>query len=379
MFGKKPNLASEKPPVSINVQTIPADFYGGVNPVVKFKNVEKEIIINSKPALTSAEKKMLDRSTAVGGEGFHVVDLFSNRKYAALIGAGLFVLIVGAVGGYYVWQSRFTAVSPQPAAPKIEIPSSTFSESVGTSTISEIFLPTTTTSTAETSPDDVPIDFPSVLLGDSPDLDEDGVSDVAEDLFATDPSKPDTDEDSYTDGHEIFYLYNPAGKEPERLIESGYVTEYENPVFGYKLYYPRNWAIGTVDNSARQVLISTITGENIEIRTFDLMSGQTVADWFAKWVPNEGAQARNKVQTRFFEQGESRADSLVYYFYDSNHVYVLLYHTTDSNAVHYRSVMVMMARSFRSAGFVPPENVSSTSTATDVFPSEMPASINPGS
>lgn len=377
MFGKKSNVASEKSSSPISVQTIPADFYGGVNPVVKFKNVEKEIILDSKLALTSAEKKMLDQSTAVGSDGFHLVDLFTNRKYAALIGAGLFVIIVGAVGGYYVWQSRQNAVSPPPA-PQIEVPSSAVSEPVVTTTVPEIIIPTTTVTTTA-SLDEAPIDFPSFLLGDGADLDDDGVSDIAEDLFATDPSKPDTDEDSYTDGHEIFYLYNPAGKEPERLIDSGYVKEYENPVFGYKLYYPSNWAVGTVDNSARQVLLSTITGENIEIRTFDLVPGQTVSDWFTQWVPGEDVKTRAKAQTRFFESGESRTDSLVYYFYDNNHVYVLLYHTTDSNAVNYRSVMVMVARSFRSAGFVSAESTSSTSAATGMFPTEMPASINPGS
>lgn len=375
MFGKKPSVASEKSLSPISVQTIPADFYGGVNPVVKFKNVEKEIILNPKPALTSAEKKMLDQSTAVGSDGFHLVDLFTNRKYAALIGVGLFVLIVGAVGGYYVWQSRLNVVVPQPPAPEIEVPSSTVSETVVTTTLPETVIPTTTVTTT-VSLDDMPIDFPSILLGDSPDLDDDGISDVAEDLFATDPSKPDTDEDSYTDGHEVFYLYNPAGKEPERLIESGYVKEYENPAFGYKLYYPSNWAVGTVDNSARQVLLSTITGENIEIRTFDLIPGQTMSDWFSRWVPNEDAKTRTKVQTRFFESGESRTDSLVYYFSDNSHVYVLLYHTTDSNIVNYRSVLVMMARSFRSASFVPSENTSSTTATTEVFPSEMPASVN---
>ena len=62
---------------------------------------------------------------------------------------------------------------------------------------------------------------------------------------------------------------------------------------------------------------------------------------------------------------------LVYYFFDNNHVYVMLYHTTDSSVVNYRSVMVMMARSFKSAQFIIPDNISAPVSST--FPAEMPA------
>lgn len=377
MFGKKSATEPVKPS-AINVQTIPADFYGGANPVIKFKKVEKEIILDTKPTLTTAEKKLLDQSTAVGSDNsFHAANIFTNRKYAFLFLGGLFVLIAGGVSGYYFWQSKMQQQSPPPAAPQVEVPSSTIPEVIPTTT-PEIVIPTTT-ETSPTSSAEAPIDFPSNLLGDSADLDKDGITDVAEELFNTDPSKPDTDEDGYTDGHEVFYLYNPAGKEPIRLIESSYIKEYKNPVFGYTLFYPTDWAVGAVDDTTRQVLFSTLTGENIEIRTFDLLPNQTFADWFSRWVPNDRSQDTVDFQTKFFEVGKSRTDSLVYYFYDTSHVYALIYHTTDSNIVNYKSVMVMVARSFKSPSFVPPEPGSPAATSAGAYPSEMPASLNPGS
>jgi hypothetical protein len=372
MFGKKPENSSQKSSATVSVQTMPVDFYGGINPVIKFKKVEKEIVLDPKAQLTSAEKKMLDKSTAVGaGDSLHAVNIFSNKKYSLIFWVVLLILALGGAGGYYYVRSRNQARVVVPNPPKIE---------VAPVVAEPIFEPTTTETTAvvtDTAPrflPEAPIEFPSYLLGDSPDLDKDNISDLAEDLFGTDPSNSDTDSDSYNDGHEVFYLYNPAGKEPIKLVESKFVKEYKNANFGYSVLYPSTWALGIVDQQEREVLFSTLTGENIEIRTFDLLPQQTFSDWFAKWGAEQNYQNLLDFQTRFLEPGKSRNDSLVYYFIDNSHVYVLLYHTTDSSVVNYRSVMVMMARSFKSGQFVVPENVSVPTSST--FPADMPTSSN---
>ncbi|TSC84630.1 MAG: Uncharacterized protein G01um101413_14 [Parcubacteria group bacterium Gr01-1014_13] len=381
MFGKKEEISTKNDPMSkvpsdgqtISVQTIPADFYGGVNPVVKFKKVEKEVLLESKSKLTPSEKKVLDKSTAAGKDSLlHPVNILTNKKYAIIFGSSLFVLIVAGVSVYYYLQLRQPKIS-LPPQPEISIP--TTSELTPVAVESPTEEPAVT-STAPQSLAEAPIEFPSSLLGDSPDLDKDSLTDTAEELFGTDPSKPDTDEDSYNDGHEVFYLYNPAGKEPLKLIDSGFVKDYNNPVFGYKVFYPSTWAVGNVDEGYRDVLFSTITGENIELRVFDRLSNQTFADWFAQWAPTEQYQNLKDFQTKFGQSGKSRADSLVYYFMDDNHVYVVVYHTTDSNVVNYRSVMAMMARSFRTPGFTASEAVPPPNAETNTFPTEMPTAIN---
>jgi len=358
---------------TINVQTIPADFYGGVNPVVKFKRVEKEVVLESKSKLTAPEKKMLDKSTAAGsGALLHPANILTNKKYAIIFGSALFVLILAGVSVYYYLQLRQQPGTSLPPQPDISITPATEPAPV----VVETAPPEEpATSTAPVSLAEAPIEFPSSLLGDSPDLDKDNLTDTAEELFGSDPSKPDTDEDSYNDGHEVFYLYNPAGKEPLKVIDSGYVKDYINPVFGYKVFYPSTWAIGNVDESYRNVLFSTITGENIELRIFDRLPNQAFEDWFAQRAPNEQYQNLADFQTRFGEPGKNRTDNLVYYFMDDNHVYAMVYHTTDSNAVNYRSVMVMMARSFRSPGFIPPEVAAPPSGEANTSPTEMPSTV----
>lgn len=372
MFGKKTATNSEIDQ-TISVQTIPADFYGGVNPVVKFKRVEKEVVLKSQPQLTAPEKKIFDKSVAAGaGVLLHPANILTDKKSAMIFGSALFVVIVAGVSVYYYLQIRQQPTAVLPPAPKVVVTPPSISEPVAV----EIPTPEPVASTSTPqSLAEAPIDFPSALLGDSPDLDKDNLTDAAEELFGTDPSKPDTDEDSYNDGHEVFYLYNPAGKEPVKLIDSGNVRDYNNPIFGYKVFYPLTWAIGNVDEGYRDVLFSAITGENIELRVFDRLPNQPFSDWFARWAPNEQYQNLADWQTKFGEPGKNRADSLVYYFMDDNHVYVMVYHTTDSNVVNYRSVAVMMARSFRSPGFTPPEVVS-PSTETSAYPTEMPATIS---
>lgn len=382
MFGKnkennsKKDFAQQKAGNDqiVSVQTIPADFYGGINPVVKFKKVEKEISLQPKSKLTDSEKKMLDKSTAAGsGSVLHPANIFTNKKTALIFGSGLFVVILAGVGSYYYLQIRQQTKTFSPPQPKIVIPTTTeqVPEVVVNNNEQQPVVPPTTTALSLA---EAPIEFPSLLLGESPDLDKDNLTDAAEELFGSDPSKSDTDSDGYNDGHEVFYLYNPAGKEPKKLIDSGYVKDYSNPLFNYKVFYPATWAVGNTDESFRDVLFSSISGENIELRVFDRIPNQSFADWFSLLAPNEKYQNVLDFQTRFGENGKNRPDNLVYYFTDDSHVYVFIYHTTDSNIVNFRSIMVMMARSFRSASFVPLETATPIINTESNFPTEMPSS-----
>ncbi|MDD4290251.1 MAG: gamma-glutamylcyclotransferase [Patescibacteria group bacterium] len=45
------------------------------------------------------------------------------------------------------------------------------------------------------------------------DLDEDGLLDIYESFYNSDPRDPDTDRDSYLDGNEVLYAYNPNAKD----------------------------------------------------------------------------------------------------------------------------------------------------------------------
>ena len=353
MFGvRKP--PAEKNTVIVPIQTIPGEFYAGANPVVKFKTVEREIALPTiQPLLNPRDKKSLDKATAVGSrQPLHPVHWFSNRK-ALLVGLGIiFVLFIGGASWYYWRQARGAAVVPEvPSTVVKPVPTEVSPappQEIATTSPEVIVSPPPTTTPAPTPyPGEGLLDFPSPLIGDSVDSDNDGVTDAEEELFGTDQHNPDTDGDKYSDGHEIYNLYNPKGKEPQKLAESGLVKDFVNPVFAYKMYYPTSWAVGNVDQNYRDVLFSTLTGEYVEVRVFDKEVGYNFADWFAREASHENYSEVAPFTSVFQLKGVRRKDYLVYYFEDERHVYVFLYHTTSSATANYRLVIKMMARSFR--------------------------------
>lgn len=337
----------------VGVQSIPADFYAGANPVIKFKKVEQEVTLNKQQA-RPAEKALLDKTTVAGaGKKMHPANAFTSKKVFIFLIVIFFVLfVVGSTAYYTGWYKKIfsnkTADVQLITPPKITVPNTPTPTENNNAEDQNIIIPEENTLDDIKSLSGLPLDFPSMLLGDSLDFDDDGLTDKTEEVFNTDPSMPDTDEDLYSDGHEIYYLYNPAGKEPNRLIASGLVADFTNTAYGYKIYYPKDWALGDVNGDGQQILFSTLSGENIEIRSYDLAPGQNFTTWFGEFASQEKVSDLEDFTGYFEERGKMRKDGLVFYFVDGNNVYVLLYHTLDTAVVNYRSVLEMMARSFRS-------------------------------
>lgn len=370
MFGKTEQKKQTLPNVKITM--MPDDFYAGANPIIKFLTVEKAIkpAKIATPVLSSTEKKLLDEKTVVGaGNKLHPINFITNWKF--LIISSVIILIIGGTvaGLYFWWQYRkaLTSVSV-PTPPVVVEPINTQPSSPEVipvePAIVETVLPTVVT--------EIKFDFPSLFLGDSMDTDKDEISNTSEDLFGTDSAVSDSDSDKFTDGHEVFYLYNPAGKEPLKLIDSGLVNTYTNPAFLYKIFYPKSWAVGNVDSSYKDVLFSTFTGENIEIRVSDMVSGETFNDWFSRNANGEFLADYLPFESVFKEAGFARKDSLVYFFQKGNQIFSIIYHTTDSTVVNYRIVIKLLARSFQfgNVNDIPTrpleENVSLQSATTSV-------------
>ena len=356
-FGDKKqnqNKAATGPAVEATV--IPEEFYGGANPVVKFRETEK--IISLTPVTPTAQIKAKS------------ANLFSNRKILILGGLILFVIFMAGGGLYYWWQARQAAVQPAaPIASEVVIPTTPIAEEITPTTTPLVPSEeaTSTTSTTEIPPQLVNneslIEFPSRLLGESMDFDNDQISDAAEEIFKTDPANPDTDGDKYPDGHEVYYLYNPAGFEPQKLIDSGLVKEFDNPTFGYAVYYPADWAVGSADKESRLTLFSAITGENIEVSVFDFKPGETFAEWFGRMAPKEKLSDLVDFVSVFKAKGKKRNDGLVYYFPEGQRLYALIYHPSDSQVINFKIVLEMMARSFR-----PPVEAEATAGENNAIP-----------
>ncbi len=349
MFGKKQE--NQLPQSNIVVNTIPEDFYGGKNPVVNFKNVTTDIDIEKgkKSVLTAREKKIFDKQTSVGeGKGgWHLANLASSPKYLALLAGGIFIVAILGVGSFYYLKDKASKEVSE-IIPSLPTPATSTVPVVNPEipvVVEEPEIPVMPTSTEQEIPKEMPLEFPSILLSESVDMDNDGLTDLAEIEFGTDPGDYDTDKDNYPDGLEVYNLYNPKGFEPQRIAESGLVKEYKNNNFKYSLYIPINWAIGSVDEESRQVLFSTLSGENIEIRIFDLRPGEDFNAWFERMAIGQDLLALVDFETKLNFTGKVRNDGLVYYFLRDNLVYVVIYHVGETEIVNYKSVMSLMTRS----------------------------------
>jgi len=349
MFWSKKDKSKEQPVNLEGLTIIPDEFYGGANPVVKFKEVEKTVNLDkdlNKPGgLTPEEKAAFEKASVAGGDDLsHPANFLTSRKFLIIGAVGLFVIFILGAGVYYWYQAtkqQPTATLPQPKLTPAETP-------IAPTTTEPILEPTATSSGENISPisTEPAIEFPSKLLGESQDFDNDRVSDVAEEFFKTDPANSDSDGDKYPDGHELYYLYNPIGVEPQKLIDSGLVKSYANPNFGYSLYYPVDWAIGAIDNENREVLFSAVTGESVDVQVFDLTADETFADWFGKMAATEKLSDLTDFSSRFNAVGKKRNDGLVYYFLDGKRIYLLTYRILSSPVVNFKIVLEVMARSF---------------------------------
>lgn len=342
MFGKKAPIESLP---EVNLNKIPDDFYGGNNPVIKFNTAQAEPALDSKPSVLSpVEKKLLDKQTKVGANNkLHPVNFIANFKFLALAFLAI-ILLVSLIGGaYYFWQYQKNKPKNIPSAPAV-IGTQTGEQQQPIENVNNTPAPDIT---PPTSLGEAPLEMPSFFLGDSTDTDKDELTDPAEELFTTDATLPDSDSDKYLDSSEIYHLYNPTGKEPMKLVDSDLVSVYTNPIFGYKLYYPKSWAVGNVDTEHRDVLFSTFTGENIEVRVIPKDINENFLTWFTRVSPGENFSDYSPVESVFKQSGFGRRDKLVYFFPMDNQVIAIVYHASDSNIVNYRVVNQMFMRSFQ--------------------------------
>lgn len=343
MFGRKKKIQPIAQTPGLKITTIPAEFYAGADPTIKFKETEKTVDLNKfsgKQTLKPGEEVAFNKKTAKGN--------FLSKPKWWFIGLGTLFIVFVAGAAFYYWRAavleqKQKIVLPPPII--TEEPTIVKSEEP---VITEEPSPEPATTTEETIEEPVyAFETPSKLMALGPDADNDNVSDLAEEVFASDPGDPDTDDDGYSDGHELFYLYNPNGFEPQKLINAGTVREYRNNVFSYSFYYPEKMAIGAVDIQGREVLLSAITGESIAVNVFEKNYLLPLADWLSENAPpSEDLSDYADFSSRFGISGKKRNDGLVYFFETPDKVYAFFYRPGESETVNYKTALEVAARSF---------------------------------
>ena len=176
------------------------------------------------------------------------------------------------------------------------------------------------------------------------DSDNDGLTDVEEELYGTKINKPDTDDDGFLDGEEVKNGFNPTGE--GKIIKSDKVTIYENNEFGYSVYYPIAWIAEALnEEDAREVLFTSDTGEFMEVIVQDNPNGQTVEAWYKSQFPE---YTLDELKTLTINENPAilSEDGYTVYWSTDNYIYALTYRYGTKKEVNFLTTFEMMYKSF---------------------------------
>ncbi len=321
--GKKDTIkANESKEAEVPIYVMPEKFFG-LEPDVKIpeapkviiKEVIKEVKVPVAPPLARKKRLyiILGITSAVlllGGASFFVLSPYIFKKPAA----------------------RPKVVTPPPVkiAPVTPKPG-------------EGEMPATTTpEVSEIPAEEIPTMWQSAL-----DSDGDGLTDDEELTYSTDQNKPDTDEDGFLDGHEVFHLYNPQGKTPVRLLDTGSVKIYKNTAKNYEIYYPSPWSVQVVDEKEGEAIFMSPTGEFIQILVEENPQKLPIVNWYLEQSPGVPVGKLETFVTKSNLDGIKSPDLLNAYFSSNSEVYIISYNIGARVRATFYRTFEMTLNSFR--------------------------------
>lgn len=181
------------------------------------------------------------------------------------------------------------------------------------------------------------------------DLDSDGLTDIEEGMYGTNPRDPDTDRDTFLDGNEVFHRYSPLGVSPQTLLGTGAVKEYQASDLSYVLTYPSQWTVsGFVDSALEptdEVVFRTNSNATVRLASSTL-SGLLFDDWY---VENAKDGVQVQLETTLTKGGYvayQSPDDLIAYVVVGDTVYTFFYDLADEKEIVYMQTFQMMINSF---------------------------------
>ncbi|MFH1611319.1 MAG: thrombospondin type 3 repeat-containing protein [Patescibacteria group bacterium] len=181
------------------------------------------------------------------------------------------------------------------------------------------------------------------------DLDSDGLTDVEEAMYGTNPRNPDSDNDTFLDGNEVFHRYSPLGTAPQTLLDTGAVKEYLSKDGSFTLTYPTQWTVaGVVDSSLEQT--EEIVFRTNSTATVRLVLSKLADETFDQWYMKNALDGRTvQLETTLTKQGyvaHQSPDDLVAYVIAGDSVFTFHYDLADEKEIVYMQTFQMMINSF---------------------------------
>ena len=350
------------------VFTIPEEFYGAQKKpaIPRALGVSASTKIAGSPSVSPAVPGSPSKIPIVKKRG----ETYSS-KIVIIVVVIFLVVVVGGFSYYYIHQAQVaqqrlievqkqkeqSVVNPQPTPPTAPV----------------VITPPDVNSTSTTSTPSATIQqvsyavFPFKNYTSAEDTDNDGLTNVEEAIYGTNPNKPDTDEDGFSDGLEVANLYNPLGFKPVKLLDSGKVKAYVNPTYNYSVLSPLAWVVQALDANNEQVMLSSDTGEFVEILVEDNPLKLSVTDWYLGQSPGVSPSDLKTVTTKDGMKGILSPDGLAAYFPWEDRIFVVYYNIGLKTDVSFFTTFKMIINSFKlgvSSAAIP-EQIFNSSTTTE--------------
>jgi hypothetical protein len=297
----------------------------------------------------------------------YIVQSAKGGNKGLIIATIILVAVILVTGGYLFYDaySRPQQAAPTsiPTAPIVEVPAE--QPSVEAPVIPE--QPTTTLTPPSETPLNTPATTPATTTPSLPttppaislDSDNDGLTDVEEELLGTLPTNSDTDGDGYIDGVEVANGYNPTKAGSSLLRESPFIASLTTNFASdnLQLLYPKEWQASQVVEN-KQVLLTAATGEVIRISIKDNEQGLSVLGWYLQEHP-EAAVSQLKIVTSGNLSGIYSPDGFTVWLTDiaKTKFYVFEYLTGRQVEFRYPAIFSMIIKSLKLVTPAPPTEV----------------------
>ncbi|MFH1412684.1 MAG: hypothetical protein ABIG10_01500 [bacterium] len=178
----------------------------------------------------------------------------------------------------------------------------------------------------------------------SDDRDNDGLTDLEEDLLGSDKESADSDNDGYGDAAEVSSLYNPNGN--DKLIDSPKISSYLNEIYDYLIIYPSQWAVEANDNKD-SVIFRNPDNQFVNVLAMLNAKQSTVETWY-KDNFNISYIDSSLVLNAESWQGIKTKDGLYIYIqgFDTKEIFMLQYYPGTDNVLDYLNIFNAMINSF---------------------------------
>lgn len=176
------------------------------------------------------------------------------------------------------------------------------------------------------------------------DTDSDGLTDLEEVIFTSDPRNPDSDGDGFLDGNEVFNQYNPMGRAPARLSGSGLVKEISGS-FGWTMLIPTDWTLTMNKPDGSDAVIDTGHGERFLLTIENNGQNTDLIQWFMARYPEADSTRLMKFKSKGGYEGIIGPDLLTTYIPWGDRIFVFKYDMGNQPFINYRTVYSMILNS----------------------------------